>query len=44
MKTREKVIVYDTTLRDGSQTEGISFSLQDKIAIAFKLDDLGVLY
>ena len=44
MKTREKVIVYDTTLRDGSQTEGISFSLQDKIAIALKLDDLGVDY
>ncbi|MFQ5964938.1 MAG: citramalate synthase [Candidatus Scalinduaceae bacterium] len=44
MKTREKIIVYDTTLRDGSQTEGISFSLQDKIGIAIKLDDLGVDY
>jgi 2-isopropylmalate synthase len=44
MKTREKVIIYDTTLRDGSQTEGISFSLQDKISIAIKLDDLGVDY
>jgi len=44
MKTREKVIIYDTTLRDGSQTEGISFSLQDKIGIALKLDDLGVDY
>ncbi|MHC4268573.1 MAG: citramalate synthase [Planctomycetota bacterium] len=44
MKTRGKVIVYDTTLRDGSQTEGISFSLQDKIGIAIRLDDLGVDY
>ena len=44
MKTREKITIYDTTLRDGSQTEGISFSLQDKIGIALKLDDLGVDY
>lgn len=44
MKTREKIITYDTTLRDGSQAEGISFSLQDKIGIALKLDDLGVDY
>ncbi|MGR3293112.1 MAG: citramalate synthase [Candidatus Scalindua sp.] len=44
MKTRERIIIYDTTLRDGSQTEGISFSLQDKIGIALKLDDLGVDY
>ncbi|GAX62470.1 isopropylmalate/homocitrate/citramalate synthase [Candidatus Scalindua japonica] len=44
MKTGNKVIIYDTTLRDGSQTEGISFSLQDKIGIALKLDDLGVDY
>lgn len=44
MKSREKIIIYDTTLRDGSQTEGISFSLQDKIGIALKLDELGVDY
>jgi len=44
LKTREKIITYDTTLRDGSQAEGISFSLQDKIGIALKLDDLGVDY
>jgi len=44
MKTREKIIIYDTTLRDGSQAEGISFSLQDKLGIAMKLDDLGVDY
>ena len=36
--------IYDTTLRDGSQAEGISFSVQDKIAIALKLDELGVNY
>ncbi len=44
LKTREKIITYDTTLRDGSQSEGISFSLQDKIGIALKLDDLGIDY
>ena len=44
MRTREKIIAYDTTLRDGSQAEGISFSLQDKIGIALKLDDIGVDY
>jgi 2-isopropylmalate synthase len=36
--------IYDTTLRDGSQTEGISFSLEDKIRITKKLDELGVHY
>jgi len=38
------VQVYDTTLRDGSQGEGISFSVDDKIKIAKKLDYLGVAY
>ena len=36
------VQIYDTTLRDGAQREGISFSLSDKLAVARKLDDLGV--
>lgn len=40
----DKILIYDTTLRDGSQGEGISFSLQDKLAITLKLDDLGVDY
>lgn len=40
----EKVKIYDTTLRDGMQTEGISFSLEDKLAIAGRLDELGVDY
>ncbi|MDD4955847.1 MAG: citramalate synthase [Candidatus Omnitrophica bacterium] len=40
----EKLFIYDTTLRDGAQTEGISYSLQDKINIAKKLDDFGVSF
>lgn len=36
--------VYDTTLRDGSQREGISFSVNDKLQIARLLDELGVDY
>ncbi|MBI4336015.1 MAG: citramalate synthase [Candidatus Omnitrophica bacterium] len=39
-----KVELYDTTLRDGAQTEGISFSVVDKIRIAEKLDELGIHY
>ena len=39
-----KVELYDTTLRDGSQTEGISFSVNDKLRITKKLDDLGIHY
>lgn len=39
-----KVKIYDTTLRDGSQGEGISFSVTDKARIAEKLDELGVHY
>ncbi|MCC6904580.1 MAG: citramalate synthase, partial [Anaerolineae bacterium] len=38
------VQVYDTTLRDGTQREGISLSIEDKIRIARRLDDLGVTY
>ena len=41
---KEKVYIYDTTLRDGAQTVGISLSLEDKIKIAVKLDELGVDY
>ncbi|MDI6751254.1 MAG: citramalate synthase [bacterium] len=38
------VELYDTTLRDGAQTEGISFSLLDKIAVALAIDRLGIRY
>ncbi len=38
------VQVFDTTLRDGTQREGISFSLDDKLRIARKLDELGVMF
>jgi 2-isopropylmalate synthase len=39
-----KVALYDTTLRDGTQREGISFSAADKLKIARRLDRLGVAY
>ena len=39
-----QVTIYDTTLRDGSQAEGISFSVDDKLRIAQKLDEIGVHY
>ena len=40
----KKIEIYDTTLRDGTQGEGISFSSLDKIKIALSLDKLGVAY
>ncbi|MDB5324735.1 MAG: cimA [Phycisphaerales bacterium] len=39
-----RVDIYDTTLRDGTQGEGFSLSLQDKLQIAYKLDELGIDY
>lgn len=39
-----KVKIFDTTLRDGTQGEGVSLSVEDKIKIALKLDELGVHY
>jgi 2-isopropylmalate synthase len=39
-----RIAIYDTTLRDGSQGEGVNFSLQDKLLLTAKLDDLGVDY
>ena len=41
---KPEVEIYDTTLRDGSQGEGINFSVLDKLRIAEKLDSFGVHY
>lgn len=42
--TRERLYLYDTTLRDGQQTQGVQFSTAEKITIASALDTLGVDY
>src|SRR4029079_16505303 len=39
-----RIEIYDTTLRDGTQGEGFNLSLQDKLSIAKKLDELGMDY
>ena len=41
---KEKVILFDTTLRDGQQTQGVDFSVQDKVNIANALDNIGIDY
>jgi 2-isopropylmalate synthase len=41
---KDKVYLYDTTLRDGGQSRSISFSLEDKLNILTKLDDMGFDY
>ena len=41
MQGRKKIAIYDTTLRDGAQTEGISLSLEDKLRIAAELESQG---
>ncbi|MEP9371097.1 citramalate synthase [Mesorhizobium sp. KR1-2] len=42
--TRQRIYLYDTTLRDGQQTPGIDFNVEDKIAIAGMLDAFGLDY
>lgn len=44
MNGRHRIEIYDTTLRDGTQGEGFNLSLQDKLLIARRLDELGVDY
>jgi len=41
---KEKIYIFDTTLRDGAQTEGVDFTVNDKIKIAENLNDIGVDY
>ena len=40
----ERVYLFDSTLRDGAQTQGVDFSVADKVAIAADLDALGIDY
>ena len=42
--TKEKLYIFDTTLRDGQQTQGVDFSVQDKIIISEALDKIGLDY
>src|SRR5437764_15101222 len=44
MNTPRRIEIYDTTLRDGTQGEGFNLSLQDKLLITQKLDELAVDY
>ena len=42
MKQRERIYLFDTTLRDGQQTPGVDFSVEDKITISRMLDEFGI--
>ncbi|MCB1494453.1 MAG: citramalate synthase [Bauldia sp.] len=42
--SKERLYLFDTTLRDGAQTNGVDFSLEDKVQIARLLDELGIDY
>ena len=42
--SKERLYIFDTTLRDGAQTQGVDFSLDDKVKISIALDNLGVDY
>ena len=41
--SKERLYIFDTTLRDGAQTQGVDFSIDDKLKIAKALDDLGAV-
>ena len=42
--SKDKLYIFDTTLRDGAQTQGVDFSIDDKLKITESLDNLGVDY
>jgi 2-isopropylmalate synthase len=42
--SRERLYLFDTTLRDGAQTNGVDFTLADKRVITGMLDELGIDY
>ena len=42
MSSSNRVYLFDTTLRDGAQTQGVDFTVADKVAIARELDLLGI--
>ena len=42
--SKERLYLFDTTLRDGAQTNGVDFTLEDKVLVAGMLDDLGIDY
>ena len=42
--SKEQLYIFDTTLRDGAQTQGVDFSIDDKEKISSALDKLGVDY
>lgn len=44
MKMQKKIMLYDTTLRDGTQGEQINLSAEDKLKVALRLDDMGIAY
>ena len=44
MAPPKKIQIYDTTLRDGCQSEDVSLTLEDKLEIARRLDDVGIDY
>jgi 2-isopropylmalate synthase len=40
----DPILLYDTTLRDGTQGENVTFSADEKLNIAMRLDDIGIHY